>query len=183
MTETEICNMALGELGAELLTNYSTDTTKRAILCRTFYPSILDAVLRAYPWNCALVRKTLAADVSAPIYGYDHKFPLPDNPYCLRILGIEDIDDFKIEGRFILCNESSINIRYISRIANTAIFDSLLVQAIAMRLAAVLSKPITGTVDGGLWQLYSSMVQEGRTMDGMEGTHDSWESNELTDVR
>jgi len=182
--ETEISNIALGILGAEPITSYEHDETTRAKLCRSFYPTSRDATLRAYPWNFAVVRRSLSLDPTAPIFGYDNKFSLPANPYCLRVLELDDPDiDWKIEGRFLLCDSSAVMIKFISRVENTALFDSMFVQALATRLAAILSKPITGSADAGLWQLYASMVQEGKTIDGMEGTHDRWISDELVNVR
>lgn len=182
--ETVICNIALGILGAEPLVNYDTDVTIRAKLCKTFYPSTRDATLRAYPWGFAIERKTLTADPTAPIFLWENKFALPADPWCLRVLELDDRDiDWKVEGRFLVCNNSTVSIKYISRVENTALYDSLFIQAFATRMAAILAKPITGTADVSLWQLYASMVQEGQTIDGMEGTQPSWISDELTNAR
>jgi len=180
--ETEVCNQALSMLGADPIVNYTTDVTTRAKLCRAFYPNTRDAVLRAYPWSFAIVRVALAADGTDPVFGWDKRFGLPAD--CLRVLELDDEDiDWKVEGRYLVCDNSTVSIKYISRVENTQLYDSLCVQALATRLAAVLCKPITGSADAGLWQLYASMVQEGQTVDGMEGTLPKWEANELTDVR
>ena len=182
--ETDIANIALSILGAEPIVDYLTDVFPRAKLCRTFYPTTRDATLRAYPWGFAIARKTLLADPTAPIFLWEQKFALPANPWCLRVLELDDTDiDWKVEGRFLVCNNSTVSIKYISRVEDTTLFDSMFVQALATRLAAILSKPITGSADVGLWQLYASMVQEGETIDGVEGTLPKWESSELVDVR
>ena len=180
--ETDVCNISLGILGAEPIINYETDVTNRAKWCRVFWPSTMDAVLRAYPWGFAIVRLALSADPVAPAFLWEKKFGLPAD--CLRVLELDDEDiDWKVEGRFLVCNNSTVSIKYISRVENTQLWDSIFIQALATRMAAILSKPITGSVDLSLWQLYASMVQEGQTIDGMEGTLPGWESNELTDVR
>ena len=182
--ETPVCNIALGILKADPIINYDTDVTVRSNWCRQFFPTTRDAVLRAYPYGFSIVRAALAADPAAPVFGFYVKFGLPANPWCLRVLELDDKDlDWKVEGRFLVCNNSTVSIRYISRVADMNLYDPMCIQAIATRLAAVLSKPITGSSDAGLWQLYASMVQEGQTIDGMEGTLDRWESNELVDVR
>lgn len=182
--ETEICNISLGILKAEPIISYDTDVTTRAKWCRAFYPTTRDAVLRAYPWSFAIERKALAVDPTAPIFGFEKKFGLPDNPYCLRVLELDDEDiDWKVEGRFLVCDNDTVSIKYISRVMDTSLFDSMFVQALATRLAAVLCKPITGSTDAALWQLYASMVQEGQTIDGMEGTLPRWSSDELVNVR
>jgi hypothetical protein len=171
-------------LGAEPIVSYDSDVTNRAKLCRAFYPTTRDATLRAYPWSFAIERKSLSADPTAPIFGSEKKFGLPANPWCLRVLGLDDEDiDWRVEGRFLVCDNTTVMIKYIARIENTTLYDSLFVQAFATRMAAILSKPITGSSDVSLWQLYASMVQEAQTVDGMEGTLPKWESNELVDVR
>ena len=182
--ETDICNIALSMLGAEPIINYESDATTRAKLCRSFWPSTRDATLRAYPWGFAIERKALSLDPTDPVFGFEKKFGLPSVPWCLRVLELDDGDiDWKVEGRFLVCDNSTVSIKYISRVENTTLYDSLFVQALATRMAALLSKPITGSVDTSLWQLYASMVQEGQTIDGMEGTLPRWESNELINAR
>jgi len=179
--------MSLLELGAETILSFDDETAgniKRAKLCKQFYPMVRDAVLRSYPWNCAIARTSLARIDSTPLFGFDYVFQLPIDPYCLRVLEIDDKDaDYRIEGRYLLCDNSTVIIKFIKRVENTGLFDPLLVQAIVMRLAATLSKPITASSDMRLWELYANMVQEGKTIDGMEGTLSPYDSSILIDVR
>jgi len=183
-SEVEIASMALNKLGAQRITAFD-DGTNRSNLCRDFYPSVRDATLRAYPWNCSINQKLLAVHVDAPLFGYSYKFQLPVLPYCLRVLKIENEPDYNIKGRFIHCDESSITIEYIARITDPGLFDSLLKEAIEARLAAELAYPITRVHDLAktMWALYEAKLREARTNDGMEGTIESWQSNELINVR
>jgi hypothetical protein len=183
-SEVEISSMALNKLGAERITSFD-DGTNRSNLCRDFYPDVRDAVLRAYPWNCALTQKALAAEVDTPLFGYSYKFQLPVLPYCLRVLKVEDEPDYNIKGRYIHCDESSITIEYIARITDPGSFDSLLKEAIEARLAAELAWPITRTLglSTQMWGLYEAKLREARTMDGQEGTVEPWEANDLIDCR
>ena len=96
-SEVEIASMALNKLGAQRITAFD-DGTNRSNLCRDFYPSVRDATLRAYPWNCSINQKLLAAEVAAPLFGYSYKFQLPVLPYCLRVLKIENEPDYNIKG-------------------------------------------------------------------------------------
>jgi hypothetical protein len=183
-SEVEISSMALNKLGAEGITSFD-DLTNRSNLCRDFYPHVRDAVLRAYPWKCSLVQKALVHDAAAPLFGWSYKFPLPVDPYCLRVIEIEDEPDYAVKGRYIYTDESSITIEYISRITNPGLFDSLLKEAIEARLAAELAYPITRSNELGsvMWSLYEAKLREARTMDAMESTVEGWEANELIDVR
>jgi len=184
-SETEIASNALTKLGDEPITSIADDETQRAKLCRRYYYNVRDAVLRAYPWKCAITQKALAADVAAPLFGYSFKFQIPNLPYCLRVLKIKDDLDYDIKGRYIHCDESSIIIEYIARITDPGLFDSLLQEAIECRLSAELAYPITGnpTLIKAMWDLYGAKLREARTMDGMEAPEAPWESNALIEVR
>ncbi len=77
-SETEIASNALTKLGAQSITSIADDDTQRARLCRSYYPNVRDAALRAYPWRCATVRRNLAVEDDTPV-GDDwaHQFQLP----------------------------------------------------------------------------------------------------------
>jgi hypothetical protein len=152
-------------------------------LCRAYYPNVRDAVLRAYPWRCATVRRNLAVSDDAPI-GDDwvHQFQLPVDPYCLRVLKVDDgTIPYTVEGRFILCDESSLYLKFTERMADTGNFDALLSEAIECRLAAELAYPVTGspTLINAMWKLYEAKIREARTIDGMEAPLEIWKSESL----
>lgn len=129
----------------------------------------------------------LGLEAESPLYGFTHKFQLPVDPYCLRVLEVEDDYDFRIEGRFLLSDTNTIKIKFIKRITDPGLFDSLLCEAIIARLAASLVVPICGAGNAaliqGMWTLYEAKLREARTNDSMEGTIESWESNALINVR
>jgi hypothetical protein len=183
-SEVSISSNALTKLGDEPITAFD-DGTDRSDLCRDYYPNVRDAVLRAYPWSCATIQGELALSGDSPLFGYAYKFQLPVAPYCLRVLRVEDDVDYRIKGRFLYSDESSINIEYIARITDAGLFDSLLVEAIECRLAAELAYPITANpaLVNTMWGLYEAKLREARTIDGMESPEDNWESNALVEVR
>jgi hypothetical protein len=184
-SDAELCTLALFELGQEGINSFD-DGTKRSILCKYFYPIIRDAVLRAYPWNFAITRQELAEEETSPLYGYSYSYALPTDPYCLRALEMEETEGtFKIEGRHLFTDEGSVKLKYIARIINAGLYDSLFREALIARLAATLAYPITRTtsVSRDMWALYEAKLREARTMSGMEGTIDQYESDDLTTVR
>lgn len=182
-SETEIASNALTKLGGEPLTSMADDDTQRARLCRAYYPNVRDAVLRAYPWRCATVRANLALDEDTPIGDeWTYQFQLPVLPYCLRILKVEDgTIPYTVEGRFILCDESTLYIKFVKRVTDPGSFDALLSEAIECRLAADLAYPVTGspTLIQAMWELYEAKIREARTIDGMEAPLELWESKSL----
>jgi hypothetical protein len=182
-SETEIASNALTKLGAQPITSIDDDDTQRARLCRAYYPNVRDAVLRAYPWRCATVRTNLALDGDTPV-GDDwaYQFQLPVLPYCLRVLKVDDgTIPYTVEGRFILCDESSLYLKFTERMNDSGSFDALLSEAIECRLAAELAYPVTGspTLIKAMWELYEAKAREARTTDGMEAPLEIWQSESL----
>jgi len=195
LSVVDICNDALLKLGHSPIISLDNPQGEEGLaigkptkvtLLNAFYPKVRDAVLRAYPWNCAIERQQLSRLVETPAFGFTYQFQLPQDPYCLRVLKLDDEEAvYKIEGRKLLCDNGTVKIKYISQVIDVALFDSLLSEAITARLSAELDYPITGSTShsGAMWQLYEAKLREARTMDGMEGTVDQYESNQLIDVR
>ena len=63
-TKTEICNLALSELGNERvqISDFDTDTDKIARQCRLHYDQVLEELVRMHKWNCAKGRIKLCTD-------------------------------------------------------------------------------------------------------------------------
>lgn len=175
-SKVSICNQALSLLGANHIVSLSDGTTE-ANMCDALFDDVRDSVLRAHPWNCAVGRVSLNKLTSTPAYGYTAEYTLPTDPYCLRVLDVNDEEitggiSWKVEGRKLLASVDTIKIRYIQRLTDPGQFDPLLVSAIAARLAAEMSYAIvqSNTVTQGLWQLYNVKIEEAKAYDSLEGT-------------
>jgi hypothetical protein len=156
---------------------------------------VLDTVLRDHPWNCATVRDELAQDATAPEYEYSYRYQLPADPYCLRLLGTDQDEyvdgdgqqyyKYKIEGRYILTNAITLKIKYIGRITDVAQYDSLLVGALAAKLAAELAFPITKShsVVASMGKLYEAKLADAKVVDAQEDTPDVFDCNVLSNAR
>jgi len=176
-SEVGICRLALDLLGDFAISDLD-EGSKQARLCKRNYGPMRDAVLRAHPWNCALQRTTLPKAAPAPAFGFLNRFILPAD--CLRLLPLKAGGAFdgrpvahRIEGRDVLCDaDGPLPVLYIRRIANTALFDPLLVHAIAARLAWQIAYNLTGsrTKQAETGQIYRAVLGEARRIDGQEGT-------------
>ena len=140
----QICNSALNQLGAASITAL-TDNSKNARLCNERYTVVRDAVFRSHPWNSLIKRQQLAQTTNTPAYGFSYEFALPSD--CLRVLTIDAYNsDYKVEGRKILCNESSIKITYVAQETDPNEMDVLLRETIAAGLAADIAYAITANL-------------------------------------
>jgi hypothetical protein len=171
-SEVETINSALNMLGATNIISRGEDS-KSARVTNQRFDAVRDAVFRAHPWNCLVTRVALTSDSDSPAFDWSYQFTLPTDPYCLRVMRLDYLDiEFRVEGRKILCDESTINMVYLARVTDPNEWDSLLVETIAARLAAdvsfamVQSTSLTST----LYALYENKLSEARFTDATEGT-------------
>lgn len=178
----EISNIALTHLGHGTI-NSMDQGVEAARKCKLLIQPAIDATLRAYNWNCATERANLTRSGDDPAFGFDYKFVLPNN--CLRVIRMEYIDyAFKIEGRFLLTDESEAKIIYIKRIL-VGQMDVLLSQAVAAKLALDLAFSLTNSasMQEAMAKLYTYKLQEAQQIDAQEGSPDDLETTTWIDSR
>lgn len=145
-SEVSIINRALGFLGATKIVSRTQDSAS-AVAADAIFDDLRDDVLRDHPWNSVKRRAQLAAEVTAPLFGWDLSYLWPAD--CLRILSVNDVDwarrvGWAVEGRKILTDFTApIDVEYCARITDPNEWDAKLRTAIALRLAAELAEPLT----------------------------------------
>ena len=164
-----ICNGALNQLGATTILSLSEDS-KNARLCNSRFTQVRDALFRTHPWNCLQKRIQIAADSTAPAWGFKFAYTLPAD--CLRLLKILDYDsNYKVEGRKILSNTSSMKILYIARVIDPNEYDELLRETLSASLSADIAFAVTSnnTTSQNMYQLYQEKLRDARFVDSTEG--------------
>ena len=165
----DICNGALNQLGATTILSLTEDS-KNARLCNSRYTQVRDGLFRTHPWNCLQKRVELAADTTAPAWGFSFAYTLPAD--CLRLLRILDYDsNYKVEGRKILSNTSSMKILYIGRITDPNEYDELLRETLSASLAADIAFAVTSnnTTATNMYNLFQDKLKDARFVDSTEG--------------
>ena len=194
VSETQICNLALVELGCGLISNIEADTSHKAVLCRLYLEPVIDEVLRSHEWNCAIWYQSLSliasddADYLLADYDkYSYQFQIPTNPFCLRVLEIPDYPGYAYEivSGYLLTNLSAVTIKYIRRIENVTEFDSLLVRAIAYRLAADLATRITNSTKtrSEMLVIYDWQLTRAVDIDARESENPQTEEYSIRDAK
>lgn len=172
-SEVEICNSALIKVGSDRIISL-TENNERARICNEQYPKLRDALLRSHPWNFAIARVSLADTGNTPLYEYSKEFQIPSD--VLRILGtsLYEGDDFKIEGDKLLCNSSSVSIKYIKRITDVSKFPSDWTEALAYKIAADIAYKVTNSVNlsAQIEEKYILALKDARSFDAQEGSAD-----------
>jgi hypothetical protein len=161
-TTIDWANRALDKVGEKPITSVD-DGTKAANLVKRMFAIVRDAELRKRRWSFSIKRKQLAADATAPLFGYGFQYQLPTD--CLRVLTIASIDLgpdmsdyhgdgdsqlYRIEGRKILYGAAgttgtALPLRYIASIEDSTQWDACFGEAFACKLAMELAEPLTGS--------------------------------------
>ncbi len=193
----DISNAALNTLGASNITSLTEDS-KAGRLINQRYSDVRDAVFRSHNWNSLIRRTSLARNTVSPAFGYLHQYPLPTD--CLRVLEFsngtltypkDNMTDnsggpvYVIEGRELLTDETTVFIKYISRVEDPNEYDTLLVDTIAARLAMEICYAITGSnsMISTTKALYDEKIKEARFVDATEGAAAKFEASDLIESR
>lgn len=185
----QIANKALRRLGAAPI-QALTDQTEAARAVSDVYEQVRDEVLARHPWNCALVRTSLAADSDAPTWGYSYKFTLPTSPYCLRVWRLsEDFHgdaEWKVIGRTIHTDEAGpLYIEYISRVTDPEQFSTFVSNAISAAIGAEIAYRLTNSTakEEAMREWAEMELRHGRSLDAQEGTADKIIADEFLNER
>lgn len=148
-TPVQIWNEAISHVGGNRVLT-ENDTSEEGRLCRVFYASLRDALLRSHKWNFARARAELGRLADAPAFDWNYAFQLPAD--LLRVIEFngsettdEAADDFEIEGVQLLTDAETARIVYIRRIEDTSQMDALFVRVLALQLGAAISRKLTGS--------------------------------------
>ena len=185
-----ICNSALNLIGASTISALTEDT-KNARLCNQRYEPVRNRVFRSHNWNCLIKRVQLAQNSTAPVIEYSYAYALPSD--CLRVLKIHNATtdsiasnlDYKIEGKNIVTDETTVYVVYIALDTDPNNYDAYLREAISHQLAADMCYAITNnaTLANNYMVRADERLREARFIDATENSLDTVEANEFTDAR
>jgi len=183
VSKVGICNNALAKLGASQITSL-IDDSQEARLCALFYDQVRDDITSSHPWNFAIKRVALSQLSTTPTFEFAFEYQVPSD--YLRILRIyNDTSAYRIEGKKLLSNSSTINAVYISSVDDPTEYPAYFVELFAARLASEMSYSLAGssTLSQGLLQLYVGKLASAKRFDAQEGTPLEFDSNEWIDSR
>lgn len=185
-TQLEIANASIVLVGALPLTAYS-GTKKSFITVNALWNITRDACLRMHPWNFAMAREELYDACETPAYEWDYAFDLPED--CVRVIGTEHDEytdiKWKVEGKQIVTNETSMIIKYISNAKEIADWDTLFVNYFIAALAEAIAYPLvqSRSIMEVMRDLATKRLREAKGVDAQEGTTDEMAADKLLDSR
>ncbi len=178
VSEVQICNFGLAKFGDKSITTITPPlSSKEERICALVYPILRDQLTYSYPWNFAMRRADISAQISAtPAFQWDYAYTLPTDPLCLRVWELFDSDaEWVVEhGEFLTNQDEEIYIRYISQITETGRFSPAYVNCLATLIGAELAPRLMG--DGGtkvrlelLSELNQILIPNAQSLNAMEG--------------
>jgi len=181
MDNTGIANLALSSLGEARIQNLN-DNNSRARACNARINDVITSILRMHVWNSALERKQLTS-VGTPLFGYNYIYQLPAD--CIRVVEVNPISRYQVEKKNILSNESTLNILYVAEPTDLNNLDSLLAEAIAMKLAVEIAETLTSKqgLKAELMQKYVIALQEARAANSHDKTPEHRERSSYLDAK
>lgn len=192
LTETSICNQALGRIGSLQITNVETDTSVQAIQCRLHYEQTRDSLIQSYTWRFASGRETLTQDSETPDFEWAFQYPLPDDFLAKKSIYEGSFSDnnfrnYALEGDLLLTNETTMEFRYIKKVTDVSKFDPLFVKVLILLLADVLIGPLAGgdaKIQKKITDALDELMPAVRALDGQEtNTAGRIESETWNDAR
>ncbi len=146
--DIDICNLALDYCNVRNITSLD-ENTKASNKCKAWYDLVRQSLLINLNASFSIKRAKLVqiADYT-PIYGYDKAYALPRD--ILQVLNINNPAQnifYQIEGNYLYCNETDINIRYIADIKDVTFFDSEFCDCLALKLAEKICLPLTENIE------------------------------------
>lgn len=205
VSAVDVCNRALQKLGAARIAALA-ENSPNARDCNAAFTHLRDAELRAHPWNFARFRIQLAANATAPAFGFSNQFTLPAD--FLRPVLESSADstglgrrssltgrvgvDWQVESNAdgelsILTNTAdTLNLIYIRVVSDPNRFDPLFVESLAGRMAYELAEKITqsNSKKVAAKDMWKDAIAEARKANAfenqpMEAPEDNWVSERL----
>ena len=176
LSETSICQQALGRIGALTIGNVETDTSPQAIQCRLHYEQTRDSLIRSYSWRFASGRETLTVSGTTPDFEWDFQYPLPSDFMLMKSIfegrfTANNFRNYALEGNLLLTNEDTMEIRYVKKVTDVSEFDSLFVKLFILLLADVLIGPLAGgdpRIQKKIDDAIDKLMLDVRALDGQE---------------
>ena len=193
VSETSICNQALSWLGQVNISSLD-ERSRSAEWMKSNYAFIRDAVLESRLWTFATARQRSDSTTSST-WGsqYSHAVPLGwlSVKQVYTDVSASDESNWKMskgwtrEGNNVQAKDSTVYMRGIIRVVDTASYTPMFVQVLAARIAADASIPLTEnrSLYTDKWNVYTALLREAAASDGQQSGNRTVRSDRLINIR
>ena len=182
----EICNVALGLLGADPIQSFD-DGSFAGQICSNVYEMAVLSVLEDHPWNFAEAVASLGADATAYRPDFDYSYNLPTGYISARSL--MDVNGFlqrcpwKISGNKLCTDLEDAWLVYTYR-APEQLFTPQFTMSLSKYLASLLAGPITESESKveTWYKVYRTELATARSRDSQKDHGDAVDTSALVSV-
>jgi hypothetical protein len=189
-TKIAIWNAALDLLREQPIASVDDRTPAAKWLGRN-YDQQRDYLMERYLWKFAVERVELAADPTAPTWGWAFRYLIPTG--ALRIIP-PTFDGswngrpipFEQESGYLLCDvPGPLRLRYINRLTNEGLFSNGYCEVLSIRLAMRMAHWMTGkqSMAAELTQLYTVTLNEVKQTEAVQVAQDSYYDSDILTER
>lgn len=149
-SRVSIVNLALSHLKTDAVVSIDPpdSDSKAAAAGAKWYDQARRHTLEDHPWKFASKRVNVVAETAAPLFEYAYKYQVPSDFIRVNSIGEswqDPIEDYEIEGDFILCNEAApLKLKYVWDLNDATKFSAKFITALSYKLAAFMAYEITG---------------------------------------
>ncbi len=178
LTKIDLCAQALLKIGEKPIVSMSEESVA-AVMAHAIFPGVVDGLVAMHPWNFARVSKRLI-----PVAGEDRKncFLIPSD--CLRIISVDETNNYEVMGANIFANTSSINLNYIRRV-DVSDYPPYFQSIAVLKLACEFCLPLTENYNlyRTLVSLFEAELRQAKFIDSSQVSRDGGIHFSLLDVR
>lgn len=177
MTDTDICNMALSNLGKGMITNME-EGIEDARACKLFYETTRREVLREFPWGFAhRIERLAVVDAAIPGWSYAYGYPAKglkiNNVFSDANSGRYeryDVVNIGSSTKVIVANCSPCYADFTWDVKDPELMDDLFIQGFAHLLTSKMAMRLTGNPQLGQneYQLYRARIMQAQLQDARE---------------
>jgi len=154
-SKTDIVNLALDVIKTENINDVEVPgTDKAAVVANRWYDDVRQKALEGFPWNFASKRAAILLNATAPDFGFDDAYVLPNDYISLNFIKYWYLPlsqwNYVIEsGNIYMDNDgaTSLNIGYVHDITETVKFSPSFKIYLAYCLAEKILFKLTGNVN------------------------------------
>jgi len=194
ITELEIFNMALGQLGITRVSNLTDSTDKRVQAYQMYYEQALRFVLADLQLSFSLKIDPLSLLSDQIVPGWDYAYQLPGD--CVMVQGVMDEDGTRetewgirrigsISDTVVCTNLVSAYIEFVQAVGETSVFPPQFVEVLKYKLAMDMAVFLTS--DNGKLaankQLFDSAKMDATIIDNRQSDQILPDDSTYTDSR
>ena len=176
MTRTDILNLALREIGASRVDDFS-EASAEAVIGRDCWEQAVRKALSRHEWQFAMKVAQCGRDGSVPVARYDYRYVVPAD--CIRLAYVADNTLFEPvldqgagyvqRAGFIETSALLVYVEYVYDAPSIGVWPSWFIDVLVADYASVMSSPLKSTTERErLEKLAEKRLSEARSLDSSQ---------------